>query len=259
MKNGLGGNTIISGKDTISMSIPLLSIIIPAYNEEERLPHTLQVIHEFLQKQPYTSEVLVVENGSFDRTLLIARETSQKMKELRALHSDERGKGLAVKMGMLAANGQYRFICDADLSMPIEEVNRFLPPLLSDVAVAIASREAPGSVRYHEPEMRHIIGRIFNWMVRLMALPGLQDTQCGFKCFRADVAQKVFPRITMGGWTFDVEALVLARRLGYNIVEIPVPWYYNSHSKVRVVRDSISMARDLLIIRWNILRGLYGH
>ena len=239
------------------MPTPLLSIIIPAYNEEARLPQTLQVIHEFLQKQPYSAEVVVVENGSSDHTLQIARETSQKMKEVRALHSAKRGKGLAVRMGMLAAKGQYRFICDVDLSMPIEEVTKFIPPILKDAAVAIASREAPGSRRYNEPEMRHIIGRVFNWMVRLMALPGLQDTQCGFKCFRADVVEKVFPRMTMGGWTFDVEALVLARRLGYTIVEIPIPWYYNPHSKVRVVRDSFGMARDLLTIRWNILRGLY--
>jgi len=241
----------------VTMPIPLLSIIIPAYNEEARLPQTLQVIHDFLQKQPYATEVLVVENGSNDRTLLIARQVGQTMKEVRALHSDERGKGLAVKMGMLAAKGQYRFICDADLSMPIEEVNKFIPPLLPDAAVAIASREAPGAQRFNEPEMRHIIGRVFNGMVRLMALPGLQDTQCGFKCFRADVAEKVFPRMTMGGWTFDVEALVLARRLGYTIVEVPIPWHYNPHSKVKVVRDSVAMARDLLTIRWNILRGLY--
>lgn len=239
------------------MSTPLLSIIIPAYNEEVRLPQTLQVIHDFLKKQAYAAEVLVVENGSNDRTLLIARQAGQTMPEVHALHSDERGKGLAVRKGMLAAKGQYRFICDADLSMPIEEVNKFIPPLLPDAAVAIASREAPGAQRFNEPEMRHRIGRIFNGMVRLLALPGLQDTQCGFKCFRADVVEKIFPHMTMPGWTFDVEALVLARRKGYTIVEVPIPWYYNSHSKVKVVRDSLAMARDLLTIRWNILRGLY--
>ena len=236
---------------------PLLSIVIPAYNEELRLPATLQTIHTFLQEQSYPAEVIVVENGSSDRTLQIAQETSKTMPELGFLHSQERGKGLAIKLGMLAARGEYRFICDVDLSMPVEEVNRFIPPILKDTGVAIASREARGAVRYGEPAYRHFIGRVFNGMVRWMALPGLQDTQCGFKCFRADVVEKVFPRMTMQGWTFDVEALVLARQLGYRIVEVPIPWYYNPHSKVRVVRDSLAMARDLLTIRLNLLRGNY--
>jgi len=236
----------------------LLSIIIPAYNEEQRLPQTLQTIHDFLVKQPYAAEVLVVENGSTDRTLQIGEEFSHKVKEVRALHCEQRGKGYAVRMGMLAASGEYRFICDTDLSMPIEEVNKFLPPILKDTPIAIASREAPGAVRSDEPAYRHFIGRVFNFIVRLIALPGLQDTQCGFKCFRADVAQKVFPLQTIGGWTFDVEVLFIARRMGYPIVEVPIPWYYRTHSKVRVLRDSLRMGLDLLTIRRNALRGLYG-
>ena len=239
------------------MTNPLLSIVIPAYNEEQRLPETLKAIHTFLQKQTYPAEVLVVENGSNDRTLAIAQEYSRSMPEVHALHCEKRGKGVAVIQGMLAAKGDYRFICDVDLSMPIEEVNKFLPPLLKDGAVAIASREAPGAKRYNEPEIRHIVGRIFNLMVRLIALPGLQDTQCGFKCFRADVVEKVFPRMTMQGWTFDVEALVIARRMGYKIIEIPIPWYFNPKSKIKVLRDSFTMASDLITIRWNALRGVY--
>jgi dolichyl-phosphate beta-glucosyltransferase len=239
------------------MSKPLLSIVIPAYNEEQRLPETLKAIHGFLQRQAYKAEVLVVENGSDDHTLAIAQEFSRSMAEVRALHCDQRGKGLAVVQGMLAARGEYRFICDVDLSMPIEEINKFLPPQLKVGAIAIASREAAGSKRTNEPEYRHIIGRVFNLMVRLIALPGLQDTQCGFKCFRADVVEKVFPRMTIRGWTFDVEALVIARRLGFNIVEVPISWYYNPKSKVKVLRDSFIMARDLITIRWNALRGVY--
>ena len=234
-----------------------LSIIIPAYNEEQRLPVTLQKIHDFLHKQTYAFEVVVVENGSNDRTLEIAQEFSRKMSKVRALHCAERGKGLAVRMGMLAATGQFRFICDVDLSMPIEEINRFLPPQLVDTAIAIASREAHGAVRYGEPAYRHFIGRVFNNMVRLIALPRLQDTQCGFKCFHADVAEKVFPRQTIGGWTFDVEVLFIARRMGFRIVEVPIPWHYNPHSKVKVLRDSLRMGLDLLAIRWNALRGIY--
>jgi len=234
-----------------------LSIIIPAYNEAQRLPGTLQTIHSFLIKQPYMAEILVVENGSSDRTLAVAQEHSRHMPEIRALHCEQRGKGWAVIQGMLSAKGKYRFICDADLSMPIEEVNRCFPPQIEDTPVVIASREGEGAHRYGEPEYRHVIGRIFNTMVRLIALPGLQDTQCGFKCFRGDAAEKIFPRMTIKGWTFDVEALVIARRLGYPIREVPIPWYYNPQSKIKVFKDSVIMARDLLLIRWNVFCGKY--
>lgn len=158
---------------------------------------------------------------------------------------------------MLAACGQYRFICDADLSMPIEQVNRFLPPQLADVEIAIASRESPGSVRYNEPHYRHLVGRVFNTLVRWMALPGLRDTQAGFKCFRGDIAAELFPLQTIMGWTFDVEVLYIARRRGYRIVEVPIDWYFNADSKVRVWRDSVTMFTDLLAIRRNARRGLY--
>ena len=159
--------------------------------------------------------------------------------------------------GMQISSGKYRFICDADLSMPIEELPRFFPPKMKDTPVVIASREAPGAKRYNEPEYRHVIGRVFNWLVRLLVLPGLQDTQCGFKCFRADVAEKVFPLVSITGWTFDVEALFIARRMGFEIKEIPIPWYYNAHSNIRVLRDSVQMGTDLLKIRWRSLTGKY--
>ncbi len=239
------------------MNSPLLSIIIPAYNEEIRLPDTLEKIQRFLEQQTYAAEVIVVENGSRDRTLQIAREFAAKHPSFRALHEERRGKGNAVRTGMLAAAGEYRFICDADLSMPIEQVNRFLPPQLESMDVAIASREAPGSVRYNEPEYRHLTGRVFNTLVRWLALPGLQDTQCGFKCFRAAVAADVFQRQTIDGWTFDVEVLYVARRHGYKIQEIPIDWYFNPESKVRVLRDSWQMFKDLLKIRANGRRGAY--
>lgn len=240
------------------MSTPLLSIIIPAYNEEQRIGSTLEKVTAFLSMQDYRSEVLVVENGSQDRTLEIAQEFSARYPWVHALHEDGRGKGLAVRRGMLEAIGEYRFICDADLSMPIEEVNRFIPPLLADVEIVIGSREAPGAIRYNEPAFRHFTGRLFNWVVRLLALPGLQDTQCGFKCFRAVVAEEIFPLQTISGWTFDVEVLYIARRRGYHIVELPIPWYYNAESKVRVLHDLLKVGRDLIIIRWNATRGRYN-
>jgi dolichyl-phosphate beta-glucosyltransferase len=236
---------------------PLLSIIIPAHNEENRLPASLDKVLAFLRSQNYAAEIVIVENGSSDRTPQIARRAAEEHTQVRWLQEAEAGKGLAVRSGMLAAKGAYRFICDADLSMPIEEVNRFLPPVTLPYDVAIASREVPGAIRYDEPVYRHWIGRVFNWLVRILTLPGLQDTQCGFKCFRAEVAEDLFPDQTIHGWTFDVEILFLAMRRGYRIIEVPIPWYYNPGSRVRLLRDSLSMLADLFRIRYNSVRGRY--
>ncbi len=234
-----------------------LSIVIPAHNEAHRLPGTLERVLAFLRTQPYTAEVLVVENGSQDDTWAIAQDFAARYPHLHAIQEPQRGKGLAVRRGMLAARGRYRFMADADLSMPIEELPRFLPPRLTDFDIAIASREGPGAVRYNEPAYRHLIGRMFNLMVQGLALPGLRDTQCGFKCFRAEVAEDVFRYQTLMGMSFDVEVLFIARRRGYRIVEVPIPWYFDPDSRVRLVQDSLRMAWDLLSIRWNALRGRY--
>lgn len=239
------------------MARPFLSIIIPAHNEAQRLPPSLEKIHAFLEGQPYTAEVVVVENGSSDDTLGVARSYMDRMPYIRVFSEVERGKGLAVKRGMLEAEGAYRFLCDADLSMPIEQVNRFLPAQLDGCDVAIGSREVPGAQRYDEPAYRHLIGRIFNTMVRWLLLPGLQDTQCGFKCFTAQVAEDVFPLQTLGGMSFDAEVLFIARKMGYRIQEVPIDWYFNPDSRVRLVRDSMRMGFDLINIRWNALRGRY--
>jgi dolichyl-phosphate beta-glucosyltransferase len=135
---------------------------------------------------------------------------------------------------MLAARGEYRFFADADLSMPIGELNRFLPPAV-DAPIVIASREAPGAIRYDEPSYRHVTGRVFNNLIRALVLPGLQDTQCGFKMFRAEIAETLFKRQTLMGWSFDVEVLYIASLRGLSILEIPIPWYFNPESKVNVL------------------------
>ncbi len=239
------------------MAGPFLSIIIPAHNEERRLPKTLEQVLVFLQDQDYQVEVLVVENGSQDRTWEIARDFSASHPGFRAIQEIQRGKGLAVRSGMLAARGAFRFMCDADFSMPITQLNRFLPPNLTDFDIAIASREVPGAIRYNEPHYRHIVGRMFNLLIRVLALPGFHDTQCGFKCWTAQAAETLFARQTLTGWAFDVEILYVARQLGYRIVELPVPWYFNPDSKVNVLRDSYQMAVDLLRIRINDIQGRY--
>lgn len=236
---------------------PLLSIIVPAYNEASRLPQTLPQIADFVLEQPYQAEVLIINNNSSDNTREIACEFAHEFPFVKVLDEPVQGKGAAVRTGMLAATGDYLFMADADLSMPIAEVNKFLPPVLSDYDVAIGSREAPGAVRYNEPEYRHIMGRIFNLIVRLLAVPGFQDTQAGFKCFRRQVAVDVLANQTINGWAFDVELLYIAVRRGYDIIEVPIHWHYRQNSRVNPLRDAIDMFRQVLRIRLNGMQGQY--
>jgi dolichyl-phosphate beta-glucosyltransferase len=240
------------------LTSPFLSIIIPAHNEENRLSRTLEQVFAFLSTQPYTAEVLIIENGSNDRTLEIAQSVAQQKSNLRVLQETQPGKGNAVRRGILDARGEYRFICDADLSMPIEEIAKFIPPTLTDFDVAIGSREAPGAVRYNEPPYRHLGGRGINFIIQMFILPGLNDTQCGFKCFRAETAETLFSLQSLMGWSFDIEILYLARRKHLRVKEIPIHWYYGSDSKVSAVRDAIHMISDIFRIHYNARRGLYG-
>jgi len=239
------------------MPQPLLSVIIPAHNEAERLAPSLTHLNDFLVQQTYQAEVLVVENGSRDKTFEIASSFISQMPNLRVLQEDLPGKGLAVRSGMLAAQGKYRIFCDADFSMPVEEISKFIPQIGKTYDVAIGSRELPESRRINEPEYRHRIGRVFNSMVRWSVLPGLHDTQCGFKAFRDEVAEKVFKIQTLPGWSFDAEVLVIARQQGYKINEIPITWYYKPGTRLHILKDSLKMALDLLTIRRNARQGVY--
>ena len=221
------------------------------------MPVTLAKVADFIDSQPYRTEVIVVENGSSDQTFAIAQQFAKQHSHFRALQEGQRGKGLAVKRGMLEARGDFRFMCDADLSMPLEEMPRFLPPALSSFDVAIGSREAVGAIRFREPLHRHLGGRLINLLIRLLILPGLHDTQCGFKCFRAPIAEALFSRQTLKGWSFDIELLFIARKLGYRIEEVPISWYFSPESKLDPARDAIRMALDIWKIRWNSLVGAY--
>lgn len=237
--------------------MPLLSIIIPAHNEAKRLPASLKALQNFISTLPYAVEVIVVENNSSDSTAQIARDWAETMPELRVISLPQPGKGNAIRVGMLAARGAVRFMADADFSMPVEEINRFLPEGTPRADVAIGSREAPGSKRIGEPFYRHLIGRVYNLLVRLLILPGLQDTQCGFKCFSAEAAQAIFPLQKLEGWSFDVEVLTIARQLGFEVVEVPITWAYQPGSRMHLLRDSLQMAKDLLTIRRNKEMGFY--
>jgi dolichyl-phosphate beta-glucosyltransferase len=236
---------------------PLLSLVLPVYNEHDRLPRTLRILCKYLSRRRIAAEIIVVDDGSADDTAALVQRRMLAWPALRLISTPHRGKGHAVRTGLLAAQGAYVCFCDADLSMPITELPKFLPPLRPDIAVAIASREAPGAHRYGEPVHRHLLGRVFNLLVRTLALPGIQDSQCGFKCFHGEVARQLAAAQTLDGWGFDVELLYLARRWGYGVVEIPVEWRYAPSSRVSPLRDSWRMARDVLAVRRNAQAGRY--
>jgi len=212
-----------------------LSVVIPAFNEEKRLPATLATVLPFLRARGETFEVLVVDDGSSDRTAAVAVEAGPEVRVLR--NPGNRGKGYSVRSGMLNARGEWRLMCDADLSTPIEELNRLKEALglgLEDAAqIAIASRAISGSnVEKHQSRMRESSGRFFNLLVRLLHLPGIMDTQCGFKLFSAAAAEAAFRDSTLDGFAFDVEALVLAKRAGFRIREVAVTWRNDEQSRV---------------------------
>jgi dolichyl-phosphate beta-glucosyltransferase len=237
---------------------PLLSVIIPAYNEEHRLPRTLDHLMRYLARQSYPAEVVVVVNGSTDRTAEVVEQYATRFSSVRMVECRARGKGRAVRLGVLQSRGSYLFICDADLSMPIEELDKFLVAAREGYDIAIGSREAPGARRIGEPPHRRVMTRVFALLVRSLALRGYSDTQCGFKLFRRDVARSLVSKQTLGGWGFDVELLYISRKWNYRIAEVPIDWYYNADSRVSPIKDALQMLRDLGRIRWNDLQRKYN-
>jgi glycosyltransferase involved in cell wall biosynthesis len=238
--------------------MPSVSIIIPAYNEERRLGGTLDDVAAFLRSQDWDWEIRVVDDGSADATAAIAERVSRSEPRVVLQREPHRGKGGAVKAGLTAARGDFRFICDADLSMPIAEVARFLPPRVEPFDVAIGSREGVRARRIGEPAYRHLMGRLFNLTVQWLVLPGIEDSQCGFKMFTADAVRSIFPRVTVDGWAFDVEVLAVARAQRLRIVEVPIEWHYRAESRLSMLRDGWQMLRALLGIRIRAARGQYG-
>lgn len=245
-----------------------LSIIIPAYNEARRLPRTLERICYYLREAKKrwqvgmeAIEVIVVDDGSTDGTSEIAGIFSNWFPKFQVLrHSPNRGKGYAVKQGMLAARGLFRLFTDADLSTPIDELDKMLPLVLSGKAdIVIASRGLPQSeLIVRQPWHREMLGRMFNLVVQVLATPGIWDTQCGFKIFCGDVAGRLFTLQTLDGFAFDVEVLYLARKFRYRVVEVPVRWINDPNTKVQTLKHGLQMLRDLLIVRLNDLRGRYS-
>lgn len=234
-----------------------LSLIIPAYNEERRLPATLAEVMRYLGERGQPYEILVVVNGSTDRTAEVAKAAAERDPNLRLILTPLRGKGRAIKIGVGESRGERVLFCDADLSTPIHEAVALADQVDQRHPIVIASREGSGSRRLGEPYTRHLMGRGFNALVRLLAVPGIQDTQCGFKAFSRDCALDLFGHQTIPGFGFDVELLYIARKRGYPIRELPVTWVYRASSRVDPVRDTVRMFGDLLRVRLNGWRGHY--
>jgi glycosyltransferase involved in cell wall biosynthesis len=234
-----------------------LSLVIPAYNEQARLPYTLSEIEAYVCREGLDCEVIVVDNGSRDATSAVVQQASLRFSGLRLLRTDGRGKGRAVRTGMLAADGAVVIFADADLSWQVEDLSRFLALVDERSPIVIGSREGAGARRIGEPIYRHLMGRAFNRVVQALAVPGIEDSQCGFKAFRADAARAVFSRQRIEGFGFDVEVLYLARRLGFGVRVVPLRWEHKENSRVAPVRDTLLMLSDVFSVRLNAWRGVY--
>ncbi len=237
---------------------PDLSVVIPAFNEERRLAHTLPQVFAYLVARGLRGEVIVVDDGSTDATAQLVRQFATRYPELRLLSNPgNRGKGYSVRAGMLAATGRLALFTDADLSAPIEEADKLLAALV-DYDVAIGSRALDRSlIQRHQPWWRERAGIVFNWVTKLLSGLPFQDTQCGFKAFRREPAQILFVQQRIERFGFDPEILFLALRHGLRVVEVPVRWSHDPDSRVRVFRDGLRMVGDLLCIRAHAFLGHY--
>lgn len=238
-----------------------LSVIVPAYNEELRLLPTLERLHAFLSAQPLRYEILVVDDGSKDNTCGVVEKAMETIPNLALVRqTPNAGKGAAVRRGMLAARGQIRVMCDADCSMPPEQLPRLLAPIIACRAeIAIGSRYAEGAkTDIAQPKYRVLWSRLCNKVIQRSLVPGIRDTQCGFKAFTAEAARNLFQSATINGWAFDLEILALARRRGFAIEEVGVEWKDDNRSRVNPLKDMWKVIREALTIRKNIKAGLYN-
>jgi len=237
-----------------------LSVIIPAYNEEGRLPKTLREIDEYLKKQDYQSEIIVVSDGSKDRTGEVTKEMMREIKNLRLIENKENhGKGYAVRQGILEAKGDYRLFTDADNSTSIDQVEKMWPYFDQGYAIVIGSRDVKGAILDPpQPRWRRFVGNIFRFFSHMICGTwGILDTQCGFKGFTKKATLDIFPRTKIYGFAFDPEVLVIAKKSGYKIKEIPILWKNDPESKVKF-KNMVKMGMGLLRIRWNTLTKKYG-
>lgn len=238
------------------MSNTTLSLVIPALNEADRIGQTLTDCAAYFANQPYSAEIVVIDDGSTDETAAVVRDQFPSVRLFR--YPDNRGKGHAVTLGMLKATGDYRLFYDADGSTPISELQKVWPLLENGADIVIGSRALPDSdIAVRQPWYRQNMGRIYNLLLRMLRLTQFRDTQCGFKIMNAASAEALFPLITRDGFGMDCELLAIAERNGYRVEQIPVRWINSAKSRVRVIRDSLGMIREVLVVRWNLWTGKY--
>lgn len=235
-----------------------LSVVIPAYNEEQRLPKTLQAVIAYLQSQDYGWEIVVVNDGSQDATADVVREAMVHEPRVRLLqYGGNRGKGYAVRFGMMHVTGRYRVFMDADNSTTIDHVEQMLPYFNLGFDVVIGSRDIPGAdIAVHQPWWKEQLGHLGNIWIQLWAVPGIKDTQAGFKMFTAQAAEDIFPQLRLEHWGFDVEALAAARYLGYKISERPIRWVNDPNTTVSP-KAYLEVLQEVMQVRFNIWQGVY--
>jgi dolichyl-phosphate beta-glucosyltransferase len=235
----------------VNLEAPHLSVVVPAYDEEVRLLPTLERLHEYYEGQGYPYDVIVVSDGSRDRTNQITEDFAKSYPKFRLLaYTPNRGKGYAVRTGMLEAQGDLILFCDADMATPQEETEKLLARMNLGADIAIGSRPLKESkLEKHQPFLREMFGRAANKLIQVLAVKGIQDTQCGFKMFTKKSAHDVFARCKLTGFSFDFEALMIARDLGYKIDEVPIRWFHQEGSKVVFWRDYPRAFRDLIGLR----------
>ena len=236
-----------------------LSVVIPAYNEEKRIKNTLLDVDKFLSAQNYSYEIIVIDDGSKDGTVDLVRNLSKNIKNLRVVDNKENyGKGYVVRQGLMSAQGKFRLFMDADNATTIDQVKNFLPFFERGYEVVIGDRDLKESqIKKRQPFYKEILGDMGNLLIRVLAVPGIKDTQCGFKCFSAKFVEKIFPRLKINRWGFDIEILALARKYGYKIKTVPVVWINNEKSKVSI-SGYVNTLKELFQIKWNMVSGKYN-
>lgn len=246
------------------------SIVIPAYNEAGNITSSLTQVVSFMKTFTPSYEIVVVDDGSADNTVKLVEDYSKTNPEIRLIKNEHKGKGPTVWKGFMEAQGELIYLADADMAADISEIKK-LSFWIKDQGydIAIASREGAGALREEEPIYRHIMGRVFNFWVQSIALPGIKDSQCGFKLFKKEVAKDIFSKLSIYGdqaeviekpyvGAFDVEVLYLARKLGYKVKEVPITWRYIKTNRINPISDSLNMAKDVLKVKFNDRKGVYG-
>ena len=233
------------------MNDKMISIIIPAYNEENRISNNLKIIAEFMQSLDTPYEIIIVDDGSSDKTKEIAAKAISNIPNINLIsYMPNKGKGFAVKTGILASKGDFVGFTDVDLSAPIDELKKLLDAINDGFDLAIGSRALPTSeLSIHQPLYRELGGKFLNLIIRMLAVPGIKDTQCGFKLFKGDIARNIFSISILNGWSFDIEALYLSRKMGAKIAEVPIKWSHSEGSKLSPISAGFKMIADIIYMR----------